>query len=67
MSPSDIALALLGVLALTGLYLLSCIRSIYLFEDFFERRVPGAYYVRPMLGMLGVGIIMYVLLRTAGH
>ena len=43
------------------------IRSIYLFEDVFERRIPGGYYVRHMLGMLGVGLIMYVLVRMTGH
>ena len=43
------------------------IRSIYLFEDVFDRGVPGGYYARHMLGMLGVGVVMYVLLRTTGH
>jgi chloride channel protein, CIC family len=43
------------------------IRSIYLFEDFFDRRVPGTYYTRHMLGMLVVGILMYLLMLTLGH
>jgi CIC family chloride channel protein len=55
----------LGVLM--GLVSVAYIRSIYLAEDFFERRVPGGYYVRHGLGMLGVGVMMYALLRTAGH
>ncbi len=55
----------LGVV--TGLVSLVYIRSIYSFEDFFDRYVPGNYYVRHMLGMLLVGVIMYALLRTTGH
>jgi CIC family chloride channel protein len=43
------------------------IKSIYAFEDFFEKRVKGNYYTRHMLGMLGVGIIMYVLMASQGH
>lgn len=57
----------LGLGVITGLVSVVYIRSIYAFEDFFEGRVPGGYYVRHMLGMLGVGIIMYVLLATRGH
>ena len=57
----------LGLGVLMGLVSVVYIRSIYAFEDFFEKRVPGNYYIRHMLGMLAVGIIMYVLLRTTGH
>ena len=52
---------------LLGLVSMVFIRSIYLFEDAFEQHVPGGYFVRHMLGMLGVGAIMYGLLRTTGH
>ncbi len=55
----------LGVLL--GLVSVAYIRSIYLFEDFFDERVPGGYYVRHALGMLAVGIILYLLWRTTGH
>jgi CIC family chloride channel protein len=55
----------LGVLL--GLVSVVYIRSIYLFEDVFDRRVPGGYYVRHGLGMLLVGILMYILLLTRGH
>ncbi|MGA9340784.1 MAG: chloride channel protein [Rhodanobacteraceae bacterium] len=41
-------------------------RSIYWFEDLFQR-VPGNDYVRHSLGMLLVGVLMYLLLRNAGH
>ena len=49
-----------------GLGAVAFVRSIYWFEDFFDR-LPVNAYVRHMLGMLGVGIIIYVLFRTAGH
>ena len=57
----------LGLGAILGLVSLLYIRSIYAFEDFFDRRVPGGYYTRHMLGMGLVGVIMYVLLVTRGH
>jgi CIC family chloride channel protein len=55
----------LGVI--TGLVSVVYIRSIYLFEDVFDKRLAGNPYARHMLGMLLVGIIMYVLLVTTGH
>ena len=56
-----------GLGVLMGLVSLVYIRSIYAFEDFFEKRVPGNYYSRHMLGMLGVGVMMYALLLGTGH
>jgi CIC family chloride channel protein len=56
----------LGLGLLMGLVSVVYIRSIYLFEDLFDR-MPGNYYVRHMFGMLMVGIIMYTLLATTGH
>jgi CIC family chloride channel protein len=56
-----------GLGVLLGLVSVAYIRSIYAFEDFFEKRVPGNYYTRHMLGMLSVGIIMYALLLGTGH
>lgn len=49
-----------------GLAAVVFVRSIYWFEDGFDR-LPVNPYVRHMLGMLGVGILIYVLLRTTGH
>jgi CIC family chloride channel protein len=43
------------------------IRSIYGFEDFFERRVRGNYYVRHAAGMFVVGVTMYALMVAFGH
>jgi CIC family chloride channel protein len=42
-------------------------KSIYRFEDFFEKRVRGNYYTRHMIGMLLVGITMYLLMSAKGH
>jgi chloride channel protein, CIC family len=55
----------LGLIA--GLVSVVYIHSIYAFEDFFEGRIGGNYYLRHMLGMLVVGVIMYALLLFTGH
>ncbi|MEJ2068090.1 MAG: chloride channel protein, partial [Deltaproteobacteria bacterium] len=59
------AYVFLGVLR--GLVSTVFIRSIYLFEDFFEERVKGGYYVRHALGMFVVGLIMYGMMVHFGH
>ncbi len=41
-------------------------RSIYAFEDLFDR-IPASYYVRHAFGMALVGVMMYALYRTVGH
>jgi CIC family chloride channel protein len=41
-------------------------RSIYWLEDLFDA-IPGGYYLRHTLGMLLIGVTMYLFLRTAGH
>ncbi len=41
-------------------------RSIYAFEDFFDR-LPGNYYTRHVLGMAAVGVMLYLLMQTVGH
>lgn len=65
-SPGSLgASALLGVL--TGLLSALFIRSIYGFEDFFEKRIKGGYYVQHLGGMFLVGLLMYVLMATSGH
>ena len=43
------------------------IKAIYGMEDFFDEHIPGNYYTRHMLGMLLVGVMMYLLLRYTGH
>lgn len=60
-------LAYLGLGLGAGLVAALFIVSIYGFEDFFERRVPGNYYSRHALGMLLVGATIYVLDIAAGH
>jgi CIC family chloride channel protein len=45
---------------LFGLLVALFVRSIYWFEDRFDA-LPGNYYTRHMLGMLGVGLLMYCL------
>jgi CIC family chloride channel protein len=59
-----LAYLVLGVLL--GLGSLVMIRSIYGFEDLFER-MPGNYYSRHYLGMALVGLLMYFLQAHFGH
>jgi chloride channel protein, CIC family len=54
----------LGVLM--GLLSVAFIRGLYGMEDLFEV-IPGNYYTRHALGMLCVGVMMFLLLRNAGH
>lgn len=56
---------ILGVLI--GVVSAVFIRSIYLFEDFFEERVKGSYYVRHALGMAVTGLVMYGMMTYFGH
>jgi CIC family chloride channel protein len=49
-----------------GLASVLFIRAIYSFEDFFDR-LPGNYYSRHMIGMLAVGLMMYLYMRFSGH
>ena len=57
--------ALLGILM--GFVSALFIKSIYGAEDFFEKKIKGGYYVRHMMGMLPVGILIYVLMLTKGQ
>jgi CIC family chloride channel protein len=52
--------------ALMGLLAVAFIRGLDKMEDAFEA-LPGNYYTRHALGMLGLGVMMYLLLRHAGH
>ncbi len=59
-----IAYLCLGLLL--GLLAMVYIRSIYAFEDFFDK-LPGNYYTRHALGMLVFGLMMYLFLRYSGQ
>ncbi len=56
-----------GLGVILGLVSVVYIRSIYAFEDFFDQRIKGSYYVRHVLGMLPVGIMMYLLMWKTDH
>ncbi len=59
-----LAYVVLGLMI--GLVSVVYIRSIYAFEDFFDRRIRNPY-LRHMSGMLLLGILMYLLLRQTGY
>ena len=56
-----------GLGLLMGLVSALFIHSLYAFEKFFETRIKGGYYVQHGLGMLAVGVMMYVMLARFGH
>jgi CIC family chloride channel protein len=58
------AYAILGVIL--GVASALFIRAIYGLEDVFDR-MPGNYYTRHALGMLLVGVLMYLAMRYLGH
>ncbi len=60
------ALAYLAFGALLGIASVIYIRAIYGAEDFFDR-MPGNYYTRHGLGMLIVGVMMYLFMHHTGH
>jgi CIC family chloride channel protein len=62
-----VLLSYVGLGLLMGAVSTLFIKAIYGMEDFFDKRIPGNYYTRHMLGMLLVGIMMYLLLRYTGH
>lgn len=62
-----VLISYVGLGLLMGLVSTLYIKSIYGFEDMFERHVKGGYYVRHLLGMLLVGVTMYLLLTKFGH
>ena len=61
--PALLLYALLG--AIIGLAATGFIRGLSLAEDIFER--IGNPYLRNVTGMLLIGVLIYVLFRTAGH
>ncbi len=56
-----------GLGLLTGLLSLVYIKSIYGFEDAFERRIRSSYSLRHTTGMLLVGLMMYASMTSLGH
>ncbi|HKK14168.1 MAG TPA: chloride channel protein [Gammaproteobacteria bacterium] len=58
------AYAVLGLIL--GLVCVAFIRAVYAAEDLFDR-MPGNYYTRHALGMLLVGVVMYLLMHYYGH
>ncbi len=61
-----LVLVLFAVLgALTGIAAAGFIRGLYLAEEFFDR--IRFRYLRHMLGMLMLGVLMYLLFRTVGQ
>jgi CIC family chloride channel protein len=60
-----LAYAALGVI--TGLVSVLFIRSLYGFEWFFRAKVKGTYYRQHLLGMLAVGVLMYLVFLLSGH
>ncbi|MBY0334305.1 MAG: chloride channel protein [Acetobacteraceae bacterium] len=59
-------LAFLALGALTGLLAAAFIHAIYGAEDLFDA-IPGNYYTRHMLGMLCLGVLLWLLMQRAGH
>ncbi len=59
--------AYLGVGIITGIGSAIYIHSIYFFEDIFDQKVPGNYYVRHMGGMFLVGVLIYLSATFLGH
>ena len=60
-------LTYVGLGLLLGLASVAFIKSIYGAEDFFEKRIGGSYYRQHLLGMLVVGVVIYVLMISFGH
>jgi CIC family chloride channel protein len=62
-----VLLAFVGLGGIMGAVSALFIKSIYGFEDLFDKRIGGSYYRKHMLGMLLVGILMYLLMVIFGH
>ncbi len=56
-----------GVGIIAGVGSAIYIRSIYFLEDVFEKKIPGNYYIRHMIGMLLVGVLIYLAMTFLGH
>jgi CIC family chloride channel protein len=62
-----VLLAYAGLGLLTGIASTVYIRSLYGMEDFFEKRIRLPYALRHMLGMLLVGILIFLMIRLTGR
>ena len=62
-----VLLSYVGLAVLAGLLSALFIRSVYWFEDVFEKRVGGGYYRQHLLGMAVVGALFYSLMAAFGH
>lgn len=62
-----VLLSYIGLGILIGLMSALFIRSIYWFEDIFEKRIGGSYYRQHILGMALVGVLFYILMVSFGH
>ncbi|HVW07783.1 MAG TPA: chloride channel protein [Bryobacteraceae bacterium] len=56
-----------GLGILVGLLSTLFIRTVYWFEDIFEKRVGGSYYRQHMIGMAFVGLLFFSLMQGFGH
>ncbi len=56
----------IGLGLIAGVVSALFIKSIYAFEDFFDK-MKGNYYTRHAIGMLAEGIIIYILFTQFGH
>jgi CIC family chloride channel protein len=66
----DNPILLLSYACLGGILGLACtvyIKSIYVFEDFFNGWIKRNPYLRHIAGMFLVGVIIYLLMTTLGH
>jgi CIC family chloride channel protein len=62
-----VLISYVGLGLLAGLASVLFIKSLYGFEDFFDKRIGGGPYARHGLGMLAVGLTLYVLMTLRGH
>lgn len=61
-----VLIAYIGLGLITGIASAAGIQAVYRLQDLFDKRIRGNYYTRHMLGMLLVGVMMYLLLRALG-
>ena len=62
-----VLLTYVGLGGIMGLASTLFIKSIYFFEDYFDIRIKGGYYVRHLLGMSLVGVLIYISMALFGH
>lgn len=62
-----VLLSYVGLGFLMGLVSMVFIKAIYWFEDFFDEKVPGNYYVRHICGMALVGVLICLMQAHWGY